>query len=67
LQISEEGLGEQPTHWRQAVDAIKPLREWTIGSGTTDKIIHHGSHRLIARLKLERPDIAERLAGGKFS
>jgi len=73
--------GLTPTHWRQAVEAAKPLPKvgesaktakrgkdgkW-IATGNQNLGRHRGGNsQIIARLKRDHPDIAQRLANGEF-
>jgi hypothetical protein len=62
------GRGERPTHWRQAVDAVNPRKERSEQNcvHVNGRTTYTRSRTLIAILKRERPDIAERLAQGEF-
>jgi hypothetical protein len=69
--LAAQGL--TPTHWRQAVDAVKPLIKTNQGRpkkdnsyGANIKAAGTSATYYIARIKRDRPDIAERLANGEF-
>ena len=71
------GRGQTPTHWQQAYDATQPIKKTGAQPGNQNRKknkrtlkmtpeVRSRKGYLIARLKRDYPDIAERFVNGEF-